>query len=364
MVLVDEGRIVAVGSALEVAVPDGAEVVAAADLTVAPGLIDLHTHGAAGVQVIDGTPDDLRHLSAFYARHGVTGFLAGVWGANEHIEAGIDAVVAALQAEESLPGAAILGIFLEGPFINPDWAGAFDPDTIMTPDVDLLERYLDRAQGHIKLLTLAPELPGAEDLIRLATSRGIVCALGHTGATWEQALKAAEQGVHHVTHTYNAMPSLHHRSPNALGAALSDDRFTTEIIADGVHVHPAAVRLLTRAKGAENVVLITDSIGATGLGDGVYKLRDATVTLSEGSARLANGTLAGSTLTMARGVANLVAFGAATLPEALAMGSHNAARIIGLDARKGRIAVGWDADLTALDADLNVVWTMVGGKMV
>lgn len=349
------------------------ELIDASALTVIPGLIDVHTHGADGVQAIDGTTEALRRMARFYARHGVTGFLAGVFGSREQIEAGIDAAVAyqdvghdgvKIPSHTARAGAALLGIYLEGPFLNRAWAGAFVPDTIVPPDVELLAGYLDRAKGSIRLLTLAPEVAGADALVALARDRGVVCSLGHTDAAFEQALDAASKGVRHVAHTFNAMRGLHHREPGALGAALTDGRFTVEIIVDGIHVHPAAVRLLTRAKGRDAVVLITDSIAAAGLPDGDYAFRDVSVRVRGDAARLDDGTLAGSTLTMERGVANLVAFGAATTSEAVSMGSTNPARLLGLGGSKGRVAVGHDADLVALTDSFEVAWTMVGGELV
>lgn len=364
VILVERGRIVAVGQEQQVAVPPDSMVIDAQSLTVAPGLIDLHTHGGGGSEAIEGTPDALARLAAFYAQHGVTGFLAGVWGTNAQIEAGIDAAQAAMRAGQAPRGAAVLGVFLEGPFINRERRGAFPPNTIVAPDVRLLERYIERANGALRLLTVAPELRGAFDLIRLATEHGVVCAAGHSAANWEQTMHAVDVGVRHVTHTGNAMNGLHHREPGLLGAALVDDRLSAEVIADGVHVHPAAVRLLARAKRFDKAVLVTDSIAAAGLADGPHQISDLALVVRNGAARLADGTLAGSVLTMDQGIANLVAFGAASLQQALAMGSHNAARVIGVDGRKGGIAVGMDADLIGLD-DLGAVqWTMVGGDMV
>ena len=364
VILVDAGRIVAVGDEDNVTIPPDAQVIDAQTLSVAPGLIDLHTHGGAGVEVIEATPDMLTRLAAFYAEHGVTGFLAGVWGSNAHIEVGIDAVVTVMQAGKPATGAALLGLFLEGPFINPDRRGAFPPETIIPPDRRLFERYLQRAAGQLRLLTLAPELPGADEIMEVAAAHGVVCAAGHSAATWEQMQQAVDGGVRHATHTFNAMGTLHHREPGLLGAALADDRVTAEIIADGVHVHPAAVRILVRAKRVAGAVLITDSIAAAGLPAGEYHTGGLNITVADGIARLSDGTLAGSTLTMDRGVANLVAFGAASRAEALAMGSYNPACVIGLHERKGYIAVGRDADLIGLDDALTVQWTMVGGELV
>lgn len=344
------------------------QLIDARGLTIFPGLIDIHTHGADGVQAIDGTLAAHERMARFYARHGVTGFLAGIFGSREQIEAGIDAAVEYMEqcevASGPPTGAELLGIYLEGPFLDPDWAGAFVPDTIIEPNVEILLAYIERAKGSLRLLTLAPELPGAEDLIALAHRHGVVCALGHSGATFAQALASAEIGVRHVTHAFNAMPGIHHRVPGALGEALTDDRVTVEIIADGVHVHPAAVRLLLRAKRPEDVVLITDSVAGAGLPDGDYAFRDVEARVEGGKVRLADGTLAGSTLTMEKGVANLMNYGSLSLAHAVAMATINPARVINLDHRKGRLSAGFDADLVAVTPEFEVAWTMVGGQLV
>ena len=363
VVLFDDGKINAAGPRADVAIPDGVTTINAAGLTVGPGLIDLHTHGADGVEANDATPEALARLRRFYARHGVVGFLAGIWGYQERIIAATDAVVAHIAAGATPDGAALLGIYVEGPFLNPERKGAFPPATLIPPDTTLLRTYIERAHGHLRLLTLAPELPGADDLIRLTTEHGVVCAAGHTTATWDDMQRAHARGVRHTTHTFNAMNSLHHRDPGALGYALVHDDITTEIICDGVHVHPGAVQLLVRAKGVDGAVLITDSIKAAGMPDGTFDLEGEHVTLADGAARLDDGTLAGSVLTMDRGVANLVRWGATTLAEAFAMASTNPACVLGL-ASKGRIAPGMDADLVAIDDTCTVQWTMVGGKIV
>ena len=363
-IVIEGSRITAVAPFDQLSLPNDADILDARSCTIVPGMIDLHTHGGGGAQALDGTPETFDRLAAFYASHGVTGFLATIGGMQQHIEAGIDGVVAAAQRSAPPRGAAILGIHLEGPFLSPQHPGAFRPESIMPPSIALLTHYLERAQGHIRQITLAPELDGADDVIRLAVARGVVVGAGHTGATWDQMMHAVDVGVSHAIHTFNAMRPLHHREPGVLGAALVDNRLTAEIIADGIHVHPAAVRLLTRAKGPARVALITDSIGAAGLADGTYLFEEQQMTVASSSARLADGTLAGSMLTIDRGLANLVAFGAASLPEALEMASSTPARILGLHERKGAIAVGADADIVALDEYSQVQWTMVGGQIV
>ena len=361
VVLVDNGSIAAVGTRDEIPIPTGAEIIDATGAILGPGLIDLHTHGADGVTANAGTLEALARLQRFYARHGVTGFLAGIWGYQEVIEHAMDAVIAAMAVPPD--GAALLGIYLEGPFLNLERKGAFPPSTLMPPNVTLMAQYIERARGMLRLLTIAPELPGATEVIKLARAHNIVCAAGHTAANWQQMDEAFVIGVRHATHTFNAMNALHHRDPGALGYALVNDDVTTEIIADGVHVHPGAVRLLTRSKHIDGAVLITDSIEAAGMPDGTFDMEGERVTLADGAARLDDGTLAGSVLTMDRGIANLVAWQAATIPEAFMMGSGNPARVLGLN-KKGQISPGADADLVAMDNNFTVRWTMVGGQIV
>ncbi|MBA2700425.1 MAG: amidohydrolase family protein, partial [Chloroflexi bacterium] len=218
-----------------------------------PGLIDVHTHGAGGAQAIDGAAD-IDTMSRFYAAHGVTGFLASVGGTAASIERGLSGVRQTLEGGRGLheagspAGARCLGAHLEGPFIDPSQPGAFRPDTIVAPDVALLEHMIGIAGGSLRLITLAPEQPGAAELIRTARTSGVVCAAGHSSASAAAMEEAIEHGVSHVTHLFNAMPGFHHRSPGLVGVALSDPRLTVEVIADGVHLDPRTVRLIARAK--------------------------------------------------------------------------------------------------------------------
>jgi len=335
----------------------GVEVIDASGQILAPGLIDVHTHGIGGWQGVDGNPDDYARMSELYARHGVTSYLATVCGTQAAIEAGIRAVL-----QSRVQGAEILGIHLEGPFLNPARKGAFDPQTILPPDLDLFQHYLRMAQGQLRLMTLAPEMEHALDLVRYACQSGVVCSAGHTQATWEQTMAAIEAGLSHVTHTFNGMAPLDHRAPGILAAALLDDRLTVEIIADGIHIHPLILKLLLRCKPPERVVVISDSIGAAGLPDGEYRFEGMDITIANRSARLRDGSLAGSVTTLEKELLNLVNLVGIPLESALRIASTNPAVEAGAPNRKGVLARGMDADIICLDRQtLALRWTMARG---
>lgn len=362
-----EGRIVGPvtltisgGRVADVGPPRTAGVLDASGATVVPGLVDIHTHGAAGVQVIDGPDADLDRLATFYAEHGVSGFLATVGGSREHILAGIAAIRERLAAGP-LRGARILGVHVEGPFISPHALGAFRPDSVQAPDPEFLREMLAAADGHLRLMTVAPE--DSVGVIELAVENGVVCSAGHSVASAEQATRAVDAGVRSVTHLFNGMAPFHHREPGLVGVALTDHRLVCEVIADGVHVHPAAVRLVARAKGVSGIALVSDSISATGLPAGEYELEEQHVTVAEGAVRLADGTLAGSTLTLDRAVANLARWADVPLEEAVRSATEVPARLLGLEAEHGTIAIGRNADLAAFDDRHRLLWTMVGGEV-
>lgn len=343
----------------------GDTVINATDEVIAAGLIDVHTHGIAGAQAIDGLPDSIARMAQAYARHGVTGFLATIGGSTAAIEAGISGVAAFLAGSASEPaGARCLGIHLEGPFISPARPGAFVPATILAPDPVLLRRFHELAGGLIRRLTLAPELPGMDVVLSLARQLGIRPSAGHSEATADEMEVAIANGVDSVTHTFNAMPGLHHREPGLVGTALTDDRVIAELVPDGVHVSRTVMRLLARSRGWEGIALVTDSIGAAGLPDGAYDLEEQRIIVRGAEARLADGTLAGSTLTLDDGVRRFAAATGLDWHQAHASASLVPSRLLGLASRMGRVAVGHDADLAAFDAGRRVAWTMVGGVVL
>jgi N-acetylglucosamine-6-phosphate deacetylase len=339
----------------------GVDVLDAGGLVVLPGFVDLHVHGAVGADVLDADPDGLRRMARFYARHGVTAWLPTTMTASARdLERALEAVAEVLGPVER--GATVLGAHLEGPYLSPARHGAQDPSLIRVAERTEATRLLDT--GIVRLLALAPEIEGNRWLVAEAVARGVTVSAGHTDATYDQAVQAVADGVRHVTHAFNAMRPLRHREPGMLGAALTLPELVCELVADNVHVHPAAMRLLLQAKGPGGVVLITDAVRATGLPDGAYQVGDQPAIHMDGAIRLADGTLAGSVLTLDRALHNLQAATGRPLAELWATTSRNAARAIGVDGSKGSLEVGKDADLVLLDPDLRVVATVAEGVLV
>lgn len=360
--LIQSGRILALGEGtVPKAVMTSVEMIEPLSNTlVLPGFIDLHTHGAAGVNLMDADRDGFQAVSRFFASCGVSGFLATSWSASaQSIEQMLTRLKAYMGSES---GAALLGVHLEGPFINPVRAGAQSPRDIRPARREEVLPYLDT--GLVKVVTLAPEIEENHWLMQACAERGICISVGHSEATYEEMRQAVQDGVRHVSHTFNGMRAFNHRQPGVLGAALEIDELSCEVIADGVHVHTAAIRLLLRAKPAHQVMLVTDSIAGTGTPPGVTEIQGRKVHFTEREARLSDGTLAGSVLTMDQALRNLVEITGRPAEELHAYASSNAARVLGLAERKGSIAAGMDADLVLLDASGQVEMTIVNGKIV
>jgi N-acetylglucosamine-6-phosphate deacetylase len=353
--MITDGRIAAIG-----AVPAGwnGDVVDADGLRVAPGLVDLQFNGGFGTD-LTSNPEGMWELGRRLPGFGVTTFLPTV------VSAAPDAIGAARAAWEQRPadycGAEPLGLHLEGPMLNPARAGAHDPARIVAPSLGLIAGWWPAAG--IRMVTIAPELPGALQVIRELVSRGVVVAAGHSDATVDDAARAATAGVSHVTHLYNAMSPLRHRRPGLVGFALARPDITVGIIADGCHVAPAAVAAAWRAKGPGGLALVTDASAALGLPPGCYTIGGLQVDVNGSSVRLRDGTLAGTNLAMPVAILNLVAFTGCTPCEAIEAATATPARIVGLGT-KGRLTVGADADIVLLDEDFDVVVTLIGGRVV
>jgi N-acetylglucosamine-6-phosphate deacetylase len=360
--LIEDGAIRAVESRLDA--PADATLIDAREHIVLPGFIDIHVHGAMDADTMDATPAALLHMAQFYASHGVTSFLPTTMTASkEETDAAIYNVGAVMDAGDAAidaPRANILGAHVEGPFVNPKHCGA-QPVQFMRPASP--EEYLPWFDsGIVKLITVAPEMNGCMDLIAEAKRRNIAVALGHTDATYAQAQAAFAAGASQATHTYNAMRGLHHREPGTVGAVMVNEDVFAQLICDFVHVHPAAINALYKCKGADRLALITDAMEATGLGDGEFHLGAHHVHVQQGEARLANGALAGSTLTMDAAFRNIITATRCSIAEASRMSSWTPACALGVQERKGRIAAGYDADLVILDQDLRVMRTLIAGK--
>jgi len=324
-----------------------------------PGMIDLHTHGYGGMDVMQGE-EAIRHMARGLASHGVTAFLpTTVCATAEDTRAALRATRAVAQSPQS--GAIALGSHMEGPFCNPARAGAQPPECMYAPSLDWLMEVCDGDPRVIKMLTIAPELPGAEAVCRALAGRAILSA-GHTDATAEQLLTAAQWSVSHITHLFNGMNPLHHRQPGVAGAALSDERFSVQLIADLVHLHPAILKLVSAAKGPDRCVLISDAMMATDLSDGQYSLGGGVPTIvKDGVARLPKGNLAGSTLTLDRALRNMILSVGIAPQDAVRMASVTPALLLG-DPERGHIAPGARADLALFDDTWSIVRTWVEGE--
>jgi N-acetylglucosamine-6-phosphate deacetylase len=355
-VVVEGGRIAAV----DVDAVRGAEhgeVVDLGERWLVPGYIDGHVHGGGGAQC--NTPDaaEVAAVAGFHAHHGTTGLLATT------VAAPPQELRAALGAIAGCAAPNLLGAHLEGPYLSPRRPGAMDPGMFLDPDRGGLERLLE--PGGVRLMTLAPELPGALELIERLARGGVVASIGHTSASDAEVRAAVRAGARAATHVFNAMPPFHHRDPATVGAVLDLPEVSCELICDGVHVDPVAMRLLYRAKGADGVRLVTDAMAAAGMPDGEYRLGGRPVTVNGGRAVLKGGaSIAGSTLTMEAAVQNAVRLLEVPVQEAVRMASTNPARLLGLERQKGEIRTGLDADLLVLDERLAVKATMVAGEWV
>jgi N-acetylglucosamine-6-phosphate deacetylase len=368
LVVVEDGRITDVWSPKAKAAPANAEFVDFGDAVIAPGFFDIHMHGGAGLDVMRVGPEELPRLGRFLTTHGVTGYFPTT------VAAPLDATCAALErladaieaaeraaANGDLVQARPLGIHLEGPFLSHKRRGVHPPQYLVEPTIPVFDRLWQAARGHVKMLTIAPEIPGAMEVIAEAARRNVCVSIGHSDAEMPVAQSAVTAGARHATHTFNAMRPLDHRDPGIIAEVLTDDRLSADLIADGIHVAPPMVKLFLLAKGPERAVLITDAMSAAGMPDGRYQLGPIEVDVKDGKAT-AGGSLAGSVLTMDRAVRNVTQFAGWSLRDAVRAATLNPARAVGMAASRGVLAQGADADFVVLSAKGEVVKTIVGGR--
>lgn len=357
-VLCEGERIVAIGPDLGA---PGAGVIDAAGLTVGPGFIDIHVHGGGGQSFFTKDPRRIESYAAWAPRNGVTSFLVSTLGTNAEDTATMLAALSHVAG--STAGAEALGFHLEGPFINPARRGAFPPELLRAPSVAEWERFQEAAGGAIRQVTLAPELPGALDVVRAVTGSGAVAAMGHTDATAAEAHAGFESGIRHVTHLFNAMRPIHQREGGPIVAALMEESASCELICDGTHVDRALLRLAYRLLGPERAVVVTDNLDLAGVDAASGRFAGEEVTVSGARATKADGTIAGSVATMDEHFRNSMEFLRIDITTAFQLCAANPARVIGADARKGRLAPGLDADLVALDGDGRVRMTVCRGRV-
>jgi N-acetylglucosamine-6-phosphate deacetylase len=367
LLFIEEGFISSVSSRSQQEIPKGATVVDLAESTLAPGFVDIHMHGGAGIDVMRASLAELPHLNKFLTAHGVTGYLPTT------VAAPLDQTCAALErladaieaAQGSKNGGAVhaqpLGIHLEGPFLSHKRRGVHPPEYLVEPTLEIFERLWQAARGHVLMMTIAPELPGALEVIAEAARRKVCVSIGHSDAVLEAARAGVRAGARHATHTFNAMRPLDHRDPGILAEVLTDCQLTADIIVDGIHVAPEVVKLFLQAKGLERSVLITDATAAAGMPDGIYQLGPIQVEVRNGKCTK-DGNLAGSVLTMDRAVRNVTQFAGWSLQDAVRSATLNPARAVGLAQHYGVLAPGAEANLVVLSPNGEVRQTFFRGR--
>jgi len=362
-IVINEGVIEHIGPRRALAWPAGATRHDFSQATVGPGMLDIHIHGAVGHDVMSADESGLGSVEEFLAQHGVTSYCPTT------VTASVESTLTALdrlarhiesRSDRNKPRARSVGIHLEGPFISKEKRGVHPQQEIVAPDLKVFDRFWNAARGHVKLLTIAPELPGAPELIAAANARGVCVSLGHSDGDMASALLAVQAGARHATHTFNAMRALEHRAPGIAGAVLSEAGLTADIIADGIHVHPAVVKLFLAAKGEDRAVVISDGTSATGMPDGRYRLGMFEVEVA-GDRCTVDGRLAGSVLTLDRAVRNVMRFADWPLQRALRLATSNPAGVIDVKG-KGTLAAGQAADLVVLSTTGEVINTFVNGR--
>ncbi len=355
---IENGRIAYIGN------EENIEPIFETDGIVVPGFIDEHIHGAGGADAMDGTVEALQTISEFLAREGTTGFLATTMTQSpENITNALKAVKKVREKGE-YKGAEVLGVHLEGPFISPKHVGAQPLEYVATPDAELFDKYNEASGNSIKIVTLAPEVEGGLGLVKHLSNIGVVASVGHTGGKYADVVNAVAAGATNVTHTYNAQTGLHHREAGVVGAAMLLDELNCEMICDTIHVSVPAIKLVIKNKPHDKYTLITDAMRAKGMPDGKSELGGQDVFVNNGEARLADGTLAGSVLKMNVAVKNLVEKAGVSFTDAIDFATYNPAKNIGVLNERGTIEVGKRADLTVLNSDFEVLYTLVNGKIV
>ncbi len=364
ILLIEGTRVSAVGTSDEITVPIGARKIDVYENLICPGFIDIHVHGGGGSDTMDATYEALNQITQTHVRFGTTALCPATMAAKDSdICRTLSAVAVAV--ERGTEGARVLGAHIEGPFINPKKHGAQVEELIARPSIEQLQSFITAAQNKISVLTIAPEMPNALDVIRYARSKRIVCSLGHTNATYVQTRAGLDAGATNITHIYNAMTPFTHREPGVVGAALTLDNVFAEVIADGNHVHPAAIQLVVQSKGASHVLLVTDGMRPICVDRMTsFTLSGMTVYVRDGACYTAKGVLCGSLLTMNMAVKNMNSLVGIPLHQAINMASLIPAQVLGIDTYKGSLEVGKDADVVICDHNMSIKHVFVEGQLV
>lgn len=360
-IIVNGEQIEKIGHSYKIKGFKNSEIIDARGSIIIPGLIDLHLHGGGGHDIMEMSHEGMDEIALTHARHGTTSYLATV------ITSTMDRMTAVMswlgKYTSGDSEAEMLGIHLEGPYLNSRQKGAHQEEFLKMPWPEEIEKLIEATSGKTKIVTIAPELPGGLEVVSYLKEKGIIVSVGHSDATYIEMKAAIRQGLSHASHLFNSMRGMHQREPGVVGSVMNNQDITAEIIADGVHVHPEMLRFLLQIKDKSKIVLITDATAASGQGDGLYRLGDQRIKVSKGVARLEDGTLAGSTLTMIKAMENMEKLVGLNFKEALAMATINPARVIKIDDRKGSLEVGKDADMVIIN-NYEVLWTMVKGNIV
>ena len=354
------GKIVCIAPAGEITQKGSS--IDAKGLIALPGMIDMHIHGAGGADSLEGTTKTFETISQTLAEMGVTGFLSAMVirssENNHHLR------IANECTGKNLKGAELLGVYIEGPFINMKKRGGIIADCIASPSIGILEKILEQSGDALKIMTVAPEIPGIYQIIKRLREKNIVAAFGHSDADYEETKKGLNMGIKHVTHLFNAMNPLHHRKPGPLGAVFDNPGISVELIADSHHVHPSLIRMVRNIKDSRNITCITDGISGMGLPDGTYIYNNKKYTSKNGLARYLDGTFIGSTMSLGNIAKNFMTFTGAGLKEAIDTVTINPASILGIDSYKGSLEKGKDADIVLIDSSFNIHHTIIAGKPV
>ncbi len=360
-VIIEGNKIVELGKYTDVNIPDDCEVLDVSGRMICPGFVDLLVHGGAGFGFADDDDKSIEKVARYFLEHGSTSVLASLYAKPE--KKLLKDLSRLAEYIEKHPESNIKGIHMEGPYLNKRFKGAMNEDYLWTPSVESWQKMWEASKGLIKIMTIAPELPGAYGVMRTAARQGVVLSIGHSMATYDEIEIAIDNGAAHVTHIFNAMEPFHHRHPGIILGSLLRNELKVELIADTLHVHPAIMELLLKLKGANGLILVSDSIRAGGMHEGEYEFADQKVFMKEKRAYLADGTLAGSTLTLNIAVKNLVETAGAKITEAVRMATINGAKVVNFEHKKGILAVGKDADIVVLNSDYEVETTILGGNI-